>query len=198
MHIWWLASLPHPSPQIKVPGALLLHLPLSPYSCSSAPSEMPLISLLPVPHVFWMIYLVIVANDPYIFIDLHKTFFFMAVTLAFHFLFSFHIKRYGTWAFWEWRLENLDLGGMVSDAVLLSAAFQAPEWQVYRESPGNPVLKCRMFPINVNKQHYQSPKMAPRDYWLNSLYCELCAVDHTEDWNVLFIHRTDTAWEASM
>ena len=70
---------------------------------------------------------------------------------------------------------------MVSDALLLSAAFHAPEWQVYRESPGNPMLKSRMFPINVNKQHYQLPKMAPRDYWLNSLYCELCAVDIIED-----------------
>ena len=74
---------------------LLLHLPLSPYSCSSAPSEMPLISLLPVPHVFWMIYLVIVANDHYIFIDLHKTFFFMAVTLAFHFFFHFISRDMG-------------------------------------------------------------------------------------------------------
>lgn len=198
MHIWWLASLPHPSPQTNVPGVLLLHLPLSPYSCSSALSQMPRISLLPVPHVFWMICLVIVANDHYIFIDLHKTLFSWLWHWPFIFFFSFHIKRYGTWAFGEWRLENLDFGGMVSDALLLSAPFHAPEWQVYRESPGNPVLRCRMFPINVNKQHYQSPKMAPRDYWLNSLYCELCAVDHIEDWNVLFIHRTDTAREAPM
>lgn len=47
---------------------------------------------------------------------------------------------------------------MVSDALLLSAAFLAPEWQVYRESPSNPMLKSRVFPVNVNKQHYQSPK----------------------------------------
>lgn len=49
------------------------------------------------------------------------------------------------------------------------------------KAQATPMLKSRMFPINVNKQHYQSPKMAPRDYWLNSLYCELCAVDHIED-----------------
>lgn len=81
----------------------------------------------------------------------------MAVTLACHF-FHFISRDMGLELFGSGDERIWTLRGMVSDALLLSAAFLAPEWQVYRESPSNPMLKSRVFPVNVNKQHYQSPK----------------------------------------
>lgn len=119
MHIWWLASLPHPSPQTNVPGVLLLHLPLSPYSCSSALSQMPRISLLPVPHVFWMICLVIVANDHCIFIDLHKTLF----SWLWHWPFIFFFISYQEiWDLSFWGVEIRE-SGLWRDGFRCSPAF---------------------------------------------------------------------------
>lgn len=79
-----------------------------------------------------------------------KHFFFMAMTLAFHF---FHFIS---------RDMKFELGGgdgresglfwVVLGTLLLSTAFHIPEWRVCSETPSSSTLTSSMCPVNVNDQ----------------------------------------------
>lgn len=147
MRIWW-PTLLHLSYETGVPEALPLHFCPCP--------------LIPVPQSSNACHFLATSSTCFLYdhfghcpkwslmhllICIKHFFYGCDVSLSF---FSFHIKRYGIWAFLGGG--NLDYFWMVLDALLFLIAFYIPKGQVCSETPNSPALKSRMFPVNVNNQ----------------------------------------------